>query len=607
MLDPVDPKWAATNPTKPQAFLALLWDQLCGGSSLDSWQLRAMNLPALLREVIEICDTARSYQPVQRALVDIFAEASSVSHRDPVLREQFPAVIAKLEDPKLVEQSPTGLAHAEQTALYLLDLLSAYPSLVRAEIEKLCADPDMRQKKRLVDVANALATELHIQGFSRAYLHSHAEQLVYGKFDEALRSLLGLLDQPVARFRCVIPVNWPGFLDGAKLEGASVDPAPPDLGTSESATAFRATLRAPDRFLVTDVEARDQFAAAHQATLAAARVVNLAAFYTPNRNLEIPRRKMFVQRGDAAYLVGLDLSHESYIRDSKRSADKLSHTPPRVNQLLAGPLQYHALGVQATAPESRLTNFWVALESLLVEHDGSIIDKVTKYIPPSIALSYVRRLLAAHAVELVRFIGAIGRHQVPEAAELRALVGVGDSQRIYIPKDAFAQLLLDEGRTKKLLALCARNPLLVFRLNNLREKLMSSSELKRSLERHRQRVGWQIGRIYRARNSLVHRGHLPSRSEHLIQHLHTYLNMTLHYLVREIGDSSMLTVTAAFSRRRALYDLYLAKVDERTMTLQNLTSESTCWHTSSALSIWPTSNTAAAAAAAAPRHQAAPR
>jgi hypothetical protein len=63
--------------------------------------------------------------------------------------------------------------------------------------------------------------------------------------------------------------------------------------------------------------------------------------------------------------------------------------------------------------------------------------------------------------------------------------------------------------------------------------------------------------------------------------------MTLHYLVREIGDSSILTVTAALSRRRALYDLYLSKVDDRTMTLTNLTAESTCWQATSDARIWP--------------------
>lgn len=587
MLDPTSPEWVTANPTPPQAFFALLWEQLCGGSSLDSWQLRAMDLPALLQEVIEVCAVARSFAPLQRALIDVLDEAVSVSHRDPVLKEHFRVATAILEDPKLRDPSPSALAHAENTALHLLDTLRTYPALVRAEIERLLADPTVRDKKRLSFVANSLGTELQIRGFSRIFLHSFADRMIDTPYDAALQELLALLDRPVAKFRCVVPVGWPAAYDGVQLEQGAVLAKLPELGTAQEAIAFKATVRPGDRFFVAEVDARDQFAAAHEAALHVGRVLNLATFYAPNRKLEVPRRQMLVQSGAMAFLVGLDLSHETYIRDSRRSADKLLRTPPRVMELLAAPLQYHALGVQATAPESRLTNFWVALESLLVEHDGSIIEKVTKFIPPSLSLSYCNRLLRANAIELARFIHTAAGHGLAEAADLRAVLGLPDRDRISIEPGALAELLVDDTRASRLFGLCARNPLLIFRLNQAREKINSSSSLKVALEGHREGVGWQLGRIYRARNSLVHRGRIPRRAEYLIQHLHTYLSMTLYYLVREIGDSSTLTVSAAFARRRALYDVYLAKVSDKSLTFKNLTFEATCWQASNDAPIWP--------------------
>jgi hypothetical protein len=164
---------------------------------------------------------------------------------------------------------------------------------------------------------------------------------------------------------------------------------------------------------------------------------------------------------------------------------------------------------------------------------------------------------------------------------------VPEGGRIAIEPGPLAELLLDDARAGRLFGLCANNPLLIYRLNRMREQIKSASELKRSLEVHRERVGWQLGRIYRARNSLVHRGLLPPRAEHLIQHLHTYLSMTLHYLVREIGDSALLTVTAAFARRRALYDAYLSKIVDKSLTFRNLTFEGTCWQTAAETPIWP--------------------
>jgi len=586
MLDPTSAEWGAARLTPPQAFFALLWEQLCGGSTLDSWQLRAMNLPGLLHEIIEVCVVARSFPPLQRALLDVLDEAISVARHDPVLKDHFRAATSALEDPKLREPSPAALAHAEHTALHLLDTLRPYPGLLRRELERLLGEPSAREKKRLSWVARALGTELQIRGFSRAFLYSFVERFVGASFDEALRDLLALLERPLARFRCIVPVRWPAFLDQAQLEQGVVSVALPGLGTSTEATAFRATVDPSDQFFVTEVQACDPFAAAHAANLRAGRVLNLATFYTPNRNLENPRRPMFVESDTSAFLVSLDLSHETYIRDSRRAADKLLKTSPRVMQLLAAPLQYHALGVQAAAPESRLTNFWVALEALLVDREGSIIDKVTKYIPPSLALSYCTRLLRANAIQLAAFLRAASHQELAEAAGLRTLLNIAEGGRISIEPASLAELLVDDARASQLFALCTRNPLLIFRLNQVREKLTSPSELRQALEGHREGIGWQLGRIYRARNSLVHRGVLPGRAEHLIQHLHTYLAMTLHYLIREIADSSILTVAAAFARRRALYDVYLAKVADKSLTYRNLTAEATCWLSTGEAPIW---------------------
>jgi hypothetical protein len=376
-------------------------------------------------------------------------------------------------------------------------------------------------------------------------------------------------------------VNWPAFVDDVQLAQGSVHSTLPDIGSTLEATQFKATISTKnDRFFVTEIDARDQYAAAQAAALLASQVMNLAVFYLPNKRPEVPRRRTLVLSEAAAYLVEPDLSHESYIRDSRRASDKLLRTSPRVMELLSAPLQYHALGVQATAPESRLTNFWVSLEALLVDHDGSIIEKIAKYIPPSLALSYSGRLLRANAIELARFIQAGGKNNPTEAADLRGLLHLPEQGKVSIDPAALAELLVDDTRASKIFALCAKNPLLIFRLNQTREKINDPTSLKEAVEAHRQGVGWQLSRIYRARNSLVHRGRLPPRAELLVQHLHTYVSMTLHYLVREIGDSSLLTVPSAFARRRSLYDAYLSKVADRTLTFRNLTNEATCWRSS---------------------------
>lgn len=553
-----------------------------------------MSLSALLQEMKEICIAARAFEPLQHALGDVLDEAINVCRQDPVLKEHLGSVVGVLEDKRLRENSSTALALTEQTALYLLDTLKVYPDLLRKEIERAVSSSDIKGKKRLKFLANALGTELRVRGFSRVYLLSFASRLAKGPFSAELQHLLSLLDRPEETFDCFLPVKGPAFLGDLRLSHGEIISNLPDMGNSAADTSFLSTDQPPEKIFAIKVKAKDGVAAAQQALLMAGRALSLVALYAPNRVIDLPRQPTLVRARDDVELVGPDRAHESYIRDSHRLPEQLRAASPRVTELLAASLQYHALGVQASAPESRLTNFWVALESLLVDQGGSIIGRVIENVAPSLALSYCQRVLRAGAISLVNFIRRLQRNGL-DAVPLRRILGDGMGERISIEPSTLAKVLLNEEDASRLFGLCESNPLLIFRLNQLREKLTSPKELKVSIERHHKQVCWQLGRIYRARNSLVHRGALPERSEHLIQHLHTYLHMTLLYLVREIGDSQLLTVPAAFARRRALYELYLSKIEKKTLTFQNLLSEATCWQTSDDPAIWanPPSTSAA--------------
>jgi hypothetical protein len=587
VLDPTTPFWASLHLTPTQSFFALLWEQLCDGSTHDAWQLRAMGLPAVLLEIVEVCAASRTFPPLQHALGDLLDEAISLSHRDVVLKDHFRSATAVLEDKRLREGSSAALSHVELISLYLLDTLRPYPSLLKGELERLLATPSVREKQRLKLVAGAFGTELRAKGFSRLFLQSFAARLATSSFTEAAGELMSLLDLPATSFRCILPVKWPGFLDEVRLDQCAIHLRLPPIGDSPAERDFKAAASPGEQFFVIDVSAKDQFAAAQQAILITERILSLAVLYAPDRTIDIPRRAMLVRSGSTARLVELDLAHEAYVRGSGRSSENFHSASPRVTALLAGPLQYHSLGVRATAPESRLTNFWVALESLLVEQGGSIIGRVTECIAPSLALSYCGRLLRANAIQLVWHARRADRSGAKLTSALRDVLAEPYKKRFSVESCRLAQALLDEPRAAKLFSLCAGNPLLIFRLHQLREKLIAPGDLKASIEGHREHVCWQLARIYRARNSLVHRGALPIRSEHLIQHLHTYLAMTLHCLVREIGDSEILTVPAALARRRALYGLYLSKIRDRSLTFRNLLAEESCWVAPPDARIWP--------------------
>src|SRR5690606_9153820 len=60
---------------------------------------------------------------------------------------------------------------------------------------------------------------------------------------------------------------------------------------------------------------------------------------------------------------------------------------------------------------------------------------------------------------------------------------------------------------------------------------------------HKQKVEWQIRRIYRTRNLIVHSGKLPSYTNILIENLHNYFDSFLETLINKaITEKTIRTI-----------------------------------------------------------------
>ena len=214
-MNPVDKAWSAAKFQGLQGFLCSCGAKLCG-STLDSWQLRAMNLRSLIEEASGRTEAAKAFPPIARALTDVFSEARAVAQRDPVAKKYFRNVTALLDEPAL-RTDPPELRRAQQVAEIMLDLLAPYESYLAVELRDLLLDTNSREKKKLALLANALATELSIRGYSRAYLETIQHEFISVGFAATLAKLFQLLRRSDETYTCIVPVNWPSFMLGAKL------------------------------------------------------------------------------------------------------------------------------------------------------------------------------------------------------------------------------------------------------------------------------------------------------------------------------------------------------------------------------------------------------
>jgi hypothetical protein len=115
--------------------------------------------------------------------------------------------------------------------------------------------------------------------------------------------------------------------------------------------------------------------------------------------------------------------------------------------------------------------------------------------------------------------------------------------------DTLAGLIMtseNDDKRKEVYALLDNYPFLKFRIFTLNKILSSGKELNKLLENHKQRVEWQIQRIYRVRNLIVHSGKMPTYTNILVENLHNYFDDFLNYIIDSaIKEKRIKTINEA--------------------------------------------------------------
>ena len=176
-------------------------------------------------------------------------------------------------------------------------------------------------------------------------------------------------------------------------------------------------------------------------------------------------------------------------------------------------------------PENQLISLWSAIEVLLSEpDDGPRIVHYADLIVPCIAIRHIRRQLLWIYRQLL--IGYRSKFK-------DLLRSIPDYKELAV-EQAFAELMFipeNEDLRTKLLGILTANPLALQRVYKFHHDYKTTKSAGLAISDHFDRVKWQIHRIYRARNQLVHAGRAPSYLESIILNQAEYYQSTITAIV----------------------------------------------------------------------------
>jgi hypothetical protein len=156
-------------------------------------------------------------------------------------------------------------------------------------------------------------------------------------------------------------------------------------------------------------------------------------------------------------------------------------------------------------------------------------------------------------------------------AKVPDFVGVDSHTRfaalLYLPSNSSLQ--------NELCVLCAENPLALHRLWKMHHDYSSTKRVEEAIRSHNDRVEWQLHRIYRARNDLVHAGQIPSYLDSLVMNAVEYYRSAIATIVnragRDGGNADIDQVVAEIGIEYGIYSRHFGNRRDTPMSADDLT------------------------------------
>lgn len=524
-------------------------------SSFESFRVSTLDLMSRLDELLRtleiVEDTHLPIAMIEPVLGEVLASLMS----DPVARMLVEDEIEILS----IYKKSGDLKKQEADALFgLCNLLIKrigpdYGGKLQAAI--LACYSDKQRRNRLRKACSAYCSHLVNIGYTKKHLAELLDQRFFaadiGKIEtRTLQRFFSSLSKEDRQFRIWVaaPATTANFIAKLGLEGFEVHMhrnLPADV---RAAFAARPGFVPAKRYITRCVEAKDRYAAVSKLSQLLASIDSFVILGRESIDLRwddeayvrTPRATQgeFIS-GDVFSLQGptrpVKGGAANIVRSQARRA--MSDFDEASTERLLSAVNTAALARTSPNLENHLISLWSAIEVLLSDPPAGV-PRIIHYVDllaPCICSKYVRRYIVAvydaiHASYTTPFSQLISGMALPQEVD---------------EYTRFTHIAFDpafKAEQTAMLAMLTSNPLALHRLWKLENNFGTPAAYKSALLSHEERVRWQLHRIYRTRNQLVHSGSVPVYLEPLVLNMLEYFRSTIGPIIgrakkeRELAD-----------------------------------------------------------------------
>lgn len=402
-----------------------------------------------------------------------------------------------------------------------------------------------KEKSDIFSLTRTLVTELITYGYSKEYLYNQTNTFFFQERNDKVDSVDFIklfLDQfnfEKEKFEVFIQAP-PVFWDFRKPLGEVDIKLSKTIKHTEKNRIFKRFVSknktSQTYIIIKEVESLDHFSARKTGERKLHFFVNLFHLYFNRESLEVSNLSC-VNRVSDNYTLIIDEPINNLRKqkdyNSKEASKKVetliknlsfSSKNSSIERFIKA-IELHKLALNTPDEENQLLDLWAAIETIFekkTDNEESTIEQVSREITPFISSRYIEGLM----VELFKDLCIWNKL---EFFNLLDKINTAPSKRL----ESFVSLLVLEEYDSlhdDLLDLLGLFPLLRNRATLYNKWFKDPKEVKKFIERHTTKISWQIKRIYRARNTLIHHGSKPKQLPILVENLNNYFHKVMSEL-----------------------------------------------------------------------------
>ena len=548
-------KWKLKPELEGILFFAQLIDELLFDYTIDTYKIPALDSRTLALESLRSIEEYELGFLRQGAIKPIIAELGDCINKDPVVKEIIKDYFAEFMGSLCKEQS---IPELKTKVMFLINKIQGRYFITTKNLlkETLLSG---KEKEKISRLTRIYITELIHQGYSPQFIYFESDRFFFsGNFPEKIENPeiideyfnLFILNEKsysvvyrAARIFSVIRDYTPEL-------GIEIHENVPELnfrGRSENIESFLSeNNQCPLYLIVKNVKSMNPFSAREIADKKLFLIESLSRYHVHRKDL-IRSNIALVYSNDQHEFGIYRQPNPSVLKRPDRIQEKLSslikNTVSVINsknldseslQRLIRALGGHYNAIKSETTERQLLEFWSAIEVLFPPITGEVdrITLISSSMTCFISLEYPAKL----ASDLYLSIKNSGYNEA--LGILNQIVeGVNPIEKCL----ALFSIKSNEHIREQFYKLFEKHPLLKNRIYFLTTRFSSSDLVLKTLNAHIERVSWQIHRIYRARNLIIHSGKSLPFVNILVENLHSYLDRVLDVLHERIFHSSYTT------------------------------------------------------------------